>query len=611
MSSPQLNTQRWARGVPKKIALVLGGGGSLGAYEAGALTETMYALDTFNSFLRSSGDTELFTVDIVTGASAGGMSAAMTARVMLYDLGLRVNLYNAWVHDIDIDGLLKDDKNQQNSILCKDTIKSIAARYLVSPPTRVTNRASFAPDCTRQGAPGPTSELRFGLTLSNMNGLDYILDTTSVRQSLSNPPITTCFADSAYFDFNSGTFATFDWAGLAQTAIACGNFPIAFQPQTLLRRSTDYPENPLQLQTVTWPRNFAFIDGGMFDNEPLGKAINLASSHDANGNPDPARLFLTIHPNITRSDYSDEITSQSSLLSQVGRILNMLLAESAIADWIDVSNLNRRAGWRDEFVKGLASILQSTSAANAAPLIASLSQLALEIARTTQPANANSYLATALANVRSGHGALMQVQGSGNGRQIFELMIFILDHIANLQHKSKIWFEVIGHDPTLNLAGEQMNGFAGFCDPNWREYDYRRGRFDAWMALSGWSSPNQGQQGWNGQWWNGTTVLGNSNVSQAILGVYDREPLSNQPTSWPKSSELDSEYCTDITSWRQRTAINKFPVVSYRDLPHRVQDAIKDRLVTRIMAQLDLGCFKKWGAGMIVPGIVDDFLRRL
>src|ERR1700734_3616713 len=96
----------------RKVAVTIAGAVSLGSYEAGVMYEVLDALAQHNTWADQTnrGDQRI-EIDVLAGASAGGMTAAMAAYSLLFngaDLTQPYNnsLYNAWVKDIDITGLL-------------------------------------------------------------------------------------------------------------------------------------------------------------------------------------------------------------------------------------------------------------------------------------------------------------------------------------------------------------------------------------------------------------------------------------------------------------------------------------------------------------------------
>ena len=81
-----------------RVAIAISGAVSLGSYEAGTLYEIIKALKEHNENPAN----PKIEIDVLTGASAGGMTAAMIAQKLLYDgdalSGENTNVaYEAWV----------------------------------------------------------------------------------------------------------------------------------------------------------------------------------------------------------------------------------------------------------------------------------------------------------------------------------------------------------------------------------------------------------------------------------------------------------------------------------------------------------------------------------
>ena len=567
----EINRDAWKKeAAPKKIAVVIAGAGSLGSYEAGVLTEFRYALETLNASREALAGGPLegrFVVDVLTGASAGGMTAAMTGRTMMYEATLRERLHSAWVREITMDALLAADPAQGSALFSKKVVAEIADRHLSQPLAGPPAAASFAPDL-----------LWIGMTLTNMNGLDYRLFT----RSLNTPApgfLTTRFSDRATFNLKRGDFAGADWPSIRGSAVATGNFPLAFMPQGLLRAGAEYAGDNPALQTLEapppakayFPHRLACVDGGMFDNEPLGLAINFAAEADG-GQPDAQRLFLLVHPNITQSAHEDAadgvgfLSEDLGLGAQIKRLLGMLMTENAVSDWVRAQRVNDLATLRDGFVLQLATIVKTTDVTNPAALIEALSAMARGSAQRKAPGGPAAYLRDALARlaVREA-GAFAEVaRGEGDPtvrQQVFGLLLFILDHVADLLDKRPLWLEVIGHAQDLPLAGAQVNGFAGFFNEQWRAYDYRRGRVDAWNAFTGQGGKTPG-----------------------LLGDYPREPLATQPSN-PGPGDPD-EYNVDLAFWQARLGKPNFPRVTFDDLAPDLQSAFTDRITDRVKTLL-------------------------
>ena len=98
----------------KKLAIVISGAVSLGSYEAGVMYELLEAIAVRNEQLEKQ-HPDRVEIDVITGASAGAMTAAILSQ-QLYFGGSQLRdpyknpLFNAWVKQVNIDGLLKVER---------------------------------------------------------------------------------------------------------------------------------------------------------------------------------------------------------------------------------------------------------------------------------------------------------------------------------------------------------------------------------------------------------------------------------------------------------------------------------------------------------------------
>ena len=68
--------------MPTRVAITIAGAVSLGSYEAGVIYELLEAFRTQN--IEAAPAARIY-VDVITGASAGGMTAAMLAQRLMFD----------------------------------------------------------------------------------------------------------------------------------------------------------------------------------------------------------------------------------------------------------------------------------------------------------------------------------------------------------------------------------------------------------------------------------------------------------------------------------------------------------------------------------------------
>ncbi|MFQ5451430.1 MAG: patatin-like phospholipase family protein [Nitrospinaceae bacterium] len=542
----------------RKIALIIAGGVSLGSYESGVLTEFLYALDTLNK----ESDSERFELDVITGASAGSLTAALVARIVMYDLpGRAHHLYRAWVEDINVDRLMRGAP--ENSLFSKDIINKIAEDYLTGEPFGPTAPASFAPE-----------NLRLSFTLSNMNGIDYAVP-------YHIPPsapgfVSTFFSDYARFAMDAKNLPGYtEWKSISRAAVASGNFPVAFRPHEVLRVRENYPGSVQSGQPDYFPRELAFLDGGLFNNEPLREAMQLASAQDG-GYLDKDRLFILIDPNINRSFHEEDVTSSFPFRDYLLRLLVMVYGESNARDWIRASRWNNQIQWRDDLVKNLFELINDCTLEHPGQIVERLDSMAEQIIDVKRRRFPNRYSGTYLDDSREkivrrfsepygklGGGA----GGSTDKQEIFWRMVFILNNAAGVQNKSQTRLGLIGAHAN-ETAGDQMFGFAGFFDEKWRIHDYRRGRIKAHEIL------------------------------KVILQVdYDRETDSG-------GKELEDYIIPQ--SW------NNFPNVEIKDANRDLRERFRDLAVDRVMGLLrdNLPWWTRWPIKkFFVEKKVGEFLK--
>jgi len=91
------------------------------------------------------------------------------------------------------------------------------------------------------------------------------------------------------------------WKMITQTAQACGAFPFAFEPKALNRKSYELSEPDDQI--------YAYIDGGVLNNEPISEAFKLSSYMDGTYKHDNFdRVVIFVDPSINH-DPSSKINS--------------------------------------------------------------------------------------------------------------------------------------------------------------------------------------------------------------------------------------------------------------------------------------------------------------
>ena len=383
--------------VPFRLAINMSGAVSAGAYTAGVLDFLMEALeqwqlakDSFRQQLAGHLPTVQNVVplhdvciDAFTGASAGGMCAAISAAMVQgpfqhvktgdEPLGyaqppnLPNTFYDSWVNRIDIREFLKTDdldKGQPLVSLLDCTILDTIASSALTLPKQVAPR------------PYVNSGLSLFLMLTNVRGVTYPL---YVDASMALEEHIAYYGDKLRFQITSANSPPAEptarplpidgtgpnsWPLLQQAAKATGAVPLVLAPGEVDRNFTDYtlppwkrvddssnvggakpefpPPGPGQPQVWTTLN----VDGGLTDNDPMELANDflamnnpLAAQDAITGrlaNPaDPTNAnctVITVAPFPAMdgydSNYFNTTPPPTNLYAMLGRLLTVFLSQS-------------------------------------------------------------------------------------------------------------------------------------------------------------------------------------------------------------------------------------------------------------------------------------------
>jgi hypothetical protein len=292
-----------------ELGVVMAGAISAGAYTAGVMDFLMEALDAYEEAKLApdwTGPVHDVRIPVMAGASAGGMTAAISALHAFHPLahvwpGEAVpapaanRLYSSWVRDISIQKLLETtdvDRRSKNpglkSALCCDVLETIVKDAFV---------LTGSPEPRKWVGRGDDKSLRVMLTITNMRGVPYSFALFGAgatdRCGMLN--------HGDYLDFTVGIApqasavsqaldirdTTGDgWSRFKIAALATGAFPGGLAPRVIERNTADYlsqkrvgyddpdtnrfvPIGPDAAFNTGEDYEFVAVDGGAVDNEPL------------------------------------------------------------------------------------------------------------------------------------------------------------------------------------------------------------------------------------------------------------------------------------------------------------------------------------------------------
>jgi predicted acylesterase/phospholipase RssA len=472
----------------KKLAITISGAVSLGSYESGVVYEVLDALAQHNQWADANHlPNDRIEIDVLTGASAGGMTAAMIAQHLLYDgpsLSDAYNnpLYNAWVSDVDITGLLARDQTEDvtHSVLSSDFVIKISDTYLMG---RYQNQPQPPPAAQPHPALSSDLKLQLGLALSNLNGVDYYRSTLSGGQF-----IYTSHEDQFVRSIGQATDdSSALWDSIRAAAVACGAFPVAFRVQDLARNIVEYT-SPWLVRSV-WGGNpnttFTYTDGGVFQNEPLGMAKNLVEQVPGGRLNASERGYLFIAPKPKTSgevknspDPNVGFSAATADYKELGfHLASSVLGQAEFQDWSIAEGfndqlrlLNERAGELQRlFLTGALTPAVTTPVSDVL-----LQAFFAENSQTTAACLAN--LAAARIRLRQQYAAeYAQLSAQAAVGDAWLDTVLVLELAARLHNKEEMLIYDFVAVPE-QLASNGLLAFAGFFDVSYRKHDYDCGR---------------------------------------------------------------------------------------------------------------------------------------
>lgn len=358
----------------KRLSVVISGAVSLGSYEAGVMYELLEAIALSNERLREVDPDrypqERVVIDVITGASAGAMTAGILAQqLMFHGQALRQPytnpLYEAWVKKINIDELLSvDERLHKYSLLSTEVIDGIAAEYL-------QERPGPEPD------PHPVVDatLRVGVAMANLNGYPLNIKGQSETFSYSrykdqfvcsivreaSPEGTEVVrlqelepqqsgAGTAWMPISppSGSDGPSDdkdasegWNQLRTMALSSGAFPFAFRSREIARvggspSSFMHTRDSKSKKARGDSRRdgaYLYTDGGVFENEPVGMAAELSSQIDRERTL-KKRMYLFVAPGKRTFDQDPLLNRDDDLLALATALIAAIFGQSRYQDWI-------------------------------------------------------------------------------------------------------------------------------------------------------------------------------------------------------------------------------------------------------------------------------------
>ena len=351
-----------------RLALSLRGGVSLAVWMGGAIAEidrvtqaTPRAFDRdlvehegvadpYALLLHLTGYTGV-AVDVITGASAGGLNAVIYAAAKVYGFDFD-DMLRVWVELGDIEALSRSPVSKgagnppsllQGDGYFQEQLRQNLANRIADPhnaegttnPIDLILSATLADPVTVLRTDDPYSTIEEERRMASFH-FRYA-GTTASRSGHFEPA-----AKAAEIERADSTASLLALAGRATSS-----FPVAFEPASVpyaaRRVFSDAPEHehlpPLQV-----------LDGGVLDNIPVGKAIEAIGATAALGPTDRCLLFLHPDPGDPAKERAKREAAGSATLRAFATLKRTFTAtwsqESLLADLIELEDHNREAEYQ-------------------------------------------------------------------------------------------------------------------------------------------------------------------------------------------------------------------------------------------------------------------------
>ncbi len=475
--------------MPKRIAITIAGAVSLGSYEAGVLYELLEAIRKVNE--AATDEASKIYIDVITGASAGAMTAAMVAERLMFDGQSLQNeftnpLYEAWVERISLLGLarMRWKERKWHSLFSSDLVESIGRDMLVNAMQSKATGPHPAVECIG-GVPQP---LRVGIALTNLNGINYMIPIVGSDEGGFN--YTSSLSQKIFEIRPESASDPKLWQDLCDAAVGSGAFPVAFRPKAIQHSVEEFgervPEPPELCQQgntyVDWtgpsPGTFAHSDGGVLQNQPLGIAKNLVdvTVSDREVRLGPAahcdssdRLYVFVAPHSVKSTAERFRAESVTIWEEIKHLFSVYTRQAMFHDWITAEGVNQKVDLLDVRAKELASVIIT-------------GKLDIEaLSRTAQSLNAllmSDEEAGRLARLREQYSVeykeVLQATGHDSA-EAFISGIATLEAAAHLEGRDKMNIVAVIADQK-ELAGAGLAAFVGFFKKSYRQHDYWVGR---------------------------------------------------------------------------------------------------------------------------------------
>ena len=456
-----------------RLAVVFPGAASLGSYEAGAAFELARCAMLARQ-LQS--DKPPFVIDVVVGSSAGAITGALLAYIILTD-GDPSWLYHAWVTHPQLHELML--VSELNSVFSMKRLFDLSCELLADV------EPSHCPDDVN---------LRYVAMLTNLTPLHYRIP---ILEGFGRPLLASTNRDwKAMVLTRLGTLTPhgqYSWRYVANVALSSAAFPAAFPAQRLERNAMEYIANHVWLDAGGREViMFDFIDGGVMHNCPIGMAFDALYEPHRIGLVDQEpiddtnakRLIAVISPRAQTPMPTKPACALQPLMIDV--LMSVLSARFNVNDIFDdlrgAQKLNSRIRWKTILLERMKKWLDENPQV-VDSFFDALKDVRAEIDEDLKHIRAQRFCFDE--HKRDGEDKNKSGENThhnGDVESAIGLLKAVLDKVSGTTGKREVRIDLVSPfllsdigTPDELLCGEALGHFAGFLSRRFRENDFQVG----------------------------------------------------------------------------------------------------------------------------------------
>ncbi|MHB9095672.1 MAG: patatin-like phospholipase family protein, partial [Eubacteriales bacterium] len=431
----------------KKLALVFTGAVSLGSFEAGVAYEIV-------KYIHEQNNPEL-EIDVIVGTSAGALTGALTALALVFGTDPQY-IEEAWL-SVRLDDLLRLNPGDK-SLLSSSKVQGLITKY-IGPPS--AGKVLY---------PVKDSVVNLVVVVTNLDGIKYEIHRAKEDEFAVSA---IGYEDALKFQIEPGFR---DWDRLRSAVRASSAYPAAFEHKTILRVSDEFRRVAKYNFRDNEGRDFNFADGGIVNNQPLNRAIEIVNELPVKNAKDGwERIFLVVDPSPPVGDIAHR--GNYGVFDVVSKaVWTIPRNQTLYQDLLLLEKVNRRLNWKNSFVSAMADIWDS--ARFPAGKVHALNELCREVAlfkgKTILGIDPAGYLEAEEKRIRNAYSSEIE---KVNNVDFFVKYCFLLEQVADLRNKQEITVEMIKpQNPQRELAGVIFGNFGGFLDSGFMKHDFNVGR---------------------------------------------------------------------------------------------------------------------------------------